>query len=88
MPSIDIKPNNSMCVVQEERQMIRFPMFIEFALHEKQPPETVTGFKLTVASCRMYGFLSRSVVLSLNKTKKALVYMCGFVARKSMSAFL
>lgn len=35
-----------MCVVQEENQMITFPVFLEFALHEKQPPETLTGFKL------------------------------------------
>ena len=35
-----------MWVVQEGKQNITLPMFLELALHRKQPPEIVTYFKL------------------------------------------
>lgn len=57
------------------------------ALPEKQLPETVTGFKLAEAyhpGCMAFW----SVVVSLTKTKKALVCMCGFVAEKSALVIL
>lgn len=38
-----------MCVAQEGKQKITFLMILQLVLHEKQPPETVTGFKLAEA---------------------------------------
>lgn len=46
-----------MCVVQEGKQKITFTMILQLALHEKQAPETVTGFKLPETYRLGYGFL-------------------------------
>lgn len=67
-----------MCVVKDEKQMITFPVFLEFALHEKQPAETFTGFKLTYLYPRCMAFLKCACVIRHNKESPCVyVWVCG-----------